>query len=82
MLVASEVISVPKRDDLMLPLLSFAREKHLGESSDVFNVTWTFSFLIDDMGLSENASSKETKRLAKKVRKMLIEEIIKLQNEV
>lgn len=61
MLVASEVITVPKRDDLMLPVLSFAREKHLGESSDVFNVTWTFSFLIDDMGLSENVMDVKIK---------------------
>lgn len=61
MLAASEVITVPKRDDLMLPVLSFAREKHLGESSDVFNVTWTFSFLIDDMGLSENVMDVKIK---------------------
>ena len=54
MLAASEVISVPKRDDLMLPLLSFARERHVGKHSEVFNVRWAFDFLIDDLDLAEN----------------------------
>ena len=54
MLAASEVISVPKRDDLMLPLLSFARERHVGKHSEVFNVRWTFDFLIDELDLAEN----------------------------
>ena len=54
MLAAPEVITVPKRDDLMLPVLFFAREKHLGESSDVFNVRWTFDYLIDELELAEN----------------------------
>lgn len=61
MLAASEVITVPKRDDLMLPVLSFARDKHVGKSSEVFNVTWTFSFLIDDLGLSENVMDVKIK---------------------
>ena len=61
MLAASEVITVPKRDDLMLPVLSFAREKHLGESSDVFNVRWTFDFLIDELDLPKNVMDVKIK---------------------
>ena len=61
MLVASEVITVPKRDDLMLPVLSFARERHVGENSDVFNVRWTFNFLIDELKLAENVMDVKIK---------------------
>ena len=61
MLAASEVITVPKRDDLMLPVLSFARERHVGENSDVFNVRWTFNFLIDELKLAENVMDVKIK---------------------
>lgn len=61
MLVASEVISVPKRDDLMLPLLSFARERHVGKYSEVFNVRWTFDFLIDELELAEEVMEVKIK---------------------
>ena len=61
MLAASEVITVPKRDDLMLPVLSFARERHVDKHSDVFNVRWTFDFLIDELELSENVMDVKIK---------------------
>ena len=61
MLAASEVITVPKRDDLMLPVLSFAGEKHVGENSDVFNVRWTFNFLINELELPENVMDVKIK---------------------
>lgn len=61
MLVASEVITVPKRDDLMLPVLTLAGEKYLSESSDVFNVRWTFDFLIDELDLPKNVMDVKIK---------------------
>ena len=48
------MITVPKRDELMLPILFYAREQVANEKTDVFNVRWSFNFLINDLDLSKN----------------------------
>ena len=48
------MITVPKRDELMLPILIYAREQVASDKTDVFNVKWSFNFLINELDLSKN----------------------------
>ena len=62
MLTDSESIAVPKRDELMLPILIFARERLVKGTNGVFNVRWSFNFIIDELDLSKKVGDVKIKK--------------------